>query len=572
LGQDRAEGPAEHEGVSVDVHEFVPAGQRPTVVGGPTVADEVIGRMTRRALAACERQKRPLVELLYETIYREQQRLASSGPDPRSEQDAQFVNTLRRELAHADASKHAALLHTVLTHYTAEICGHFDRHVYTFATGVLPSALGLLLHGRRPLSHLFEVDDRVLLEGDVEGLRRAAQRGPVVLVPTHVSHLDSLLLGYAIFRLGLPPFAYGAGLNLFSNPVTGFFMRNLGAFTVDRKKVDPLYLETVKEYATVLLEHGQHMLFFPGGTRSRSGALEDRLKLGFLGKVVTAFGNRRASDPDSPPIAVVPCTLSYPLVLEAASLIDDYLRAEGGAQFVEVHDEFERPASWLGFMRGLAELDVQVHVRFGSPLDPFGNSVDRDGMSRDRAGRALDPTGYVRVDGAVRSDEARDAEYTKMLATSVLASFRRASVALPSSVLAFALFACLRRSFPRLGLFRLLRVLGPHTAVPMLQLEPELDAVLEALRKVALRGDIALAPELEHGDRTTVIERGLATLSTYHRVPVLRRREHDIEVTSPVLLFYYQNRLQGFGLPGSHQHNGPMDVAPDDAFPTGSAP
>ena len=43
--------------------------------------------------------------------------------------------------------------------------------------------------------------------------------------------MDSLVLGYAIYRLGLPPVIYGAGLN-FSNLLVGF-MHNLGAYTVD---------------------------------------------------------------------------------------------------------------------------------------------------------------------------------------------------------------------------------------------------------------------------------------------------------------------------------------------------
>ena len=66
----------------------------------------------------------------------------------------------------------------------------------------------------------------------MQALQHAERSGTVVLVPTHASNLDSLVLDYAIYRLGLPPFAYGAGLNLFSNPVLGFFLRHLGTFTV----------------------------------------------------------------------------------------------------------------------------------------------------------------------------------------------------------------------------------------------------------------------------------------------------------------------------------------------------
>ena len=518
----------------------------PRVVGGSAVAAEVTRRVMQRIDG-----RAALDDVLCETLYREEQRLAHADSEPHTARDRAFIKALRHSLAHAGPTKRRVLVERTVGHYAREITGHFDRRIYAFTTSIVPSALGALLHGGKPSSQLFNVDERVLLEGDVPALQRAAHDGTVVLVPTHVSNLDSLILGHAIYRLGLPPFAYGAGLNLFSHALIGFFMRHLGAFTVDRKKSDPLYIETVKEYAGVLLEHGQHMLFFPGGTRSRSGVIESHLKLGFLGQVVAAFVNRRIRDPHSPPLFIVPCTLSYPIVLEGASLIEEYLSREGGPHFVDVRDEFERPARWLGFLRGLAELDVQVHVRFGSPLDPLGNAVDARGVSRDGRGRPLDPTRYLLADGAVVQDAARDAEYTKALAQSVLASFKREAVALPSSVLAFALFTCLQRKYPRLDLFRFLRVLGPSTTVSLAEVEKEVDVLLEALRPLAERGAIQLAPVLAAGGKTAVIEQGALTLGAYHRPPALVRHADRLEVTQPTLLLYYRNRLEGFGLPGS---------------------
>ena len=74
--------------------------------------------------------------------------------------------------------------------------------------------------------------------------------------------------GFGLMRAGLPPTTYGAGKNLFTNPFISFFMRNLGAYRVDRRLRFELYKDVLKEYSTVLLEHGYHSLFFPGGTRS----------------------------------------------------------------------------------------------------------------------------------------------------------------------------------------------------------------------------------------------------------------------------------------------------------------
>lgn len=523
----------------------------PIVLGGEVIASEVTRRIMTELDAKLARDDAAADDMLCETLFVEQQRLSDPNGGPNATPDRAFIKALRHDFALCHPSQRRALLERTVQHYVREITGSFDRRVYAFTTSIVPSALGALLHGGKPSAHLFDVDERVLLEGDVSGLLRAANSGTVVLAPTHVSNLDSLVLGSAIYRLGLRPFAYGAGLNLFSHAIMGYFMRHLGAFTVDRTKHDPLYLSAVKEYATVLLERGQHMLFFPGGTRSRSGAIDSHLKLGFLGGVVRAFVNRRRADPHSPPIYVVPCTLSYPLVLEAGSLIEEYLSKQGGPHFVDVRDEFEQPKRLLDFIQGLGELDVQIHVRFGEPLDPLGNVVDAQGVSRDVRGRAVDPLRYLLVDGAVAQDEVRDAEYTRQLAARLQERYRLESVALPSSVLAFALFTCLMRRYPRLDLFHLLRVLGPTAVVSLRELEPEIERVLSGLQRLAADGAIQLAPKLAAAGKAAVLTEGVATLCAYHRPAALRVVPDALEVTQPNLVLYYRNRLEGFGLPSS---------------------
>ena len=149
--------------------------------------------------------------------------------------------------------------------------------------------------------------------------------------------------------MGLPPVLYGAGLNLFSNPLLSFFMGNLGAYTVDRRKKNALYKEVLKEYATVTLENGYDNLFFPGGTRSRSGGVEQKLKLGLLGCGINAYlNNLRAGKPEGK-IFVVPCTLNYHLVLEGETLIEDHLKDVGKSRYIIVDDEFSKPRRIAAF-------------------------------------------------------------------------------------------------------------------------------------------------------------------------------------------------------------------------------
>ena len=72
----------------------------------------------------------------------------------------------------------------------------------------------------------------------------------------------------------------------------------------------------LKTYSCVLIERGYHSLFFPGGTRSRSGGVERRLKLGLAGTGIEAFV-RTAMQGRTQRVFFVPATINYLLTLEA---------------------------------------------------------------------------------------------------------------------------------------------------------------------------------------------------------------------------------------------------------------
>src|SRR6185436_15185158 len=97
------------------------------------------------------------------------------------------------------------------------------------------------------------LQSRLHILGEVPSLQKLAKKGTILLVPTHQSNIDSVLIGYVIYLMSLPPFAYGAGLNLFTNPVLSFFMSRLGSYTVDRQKNNTIYKEVLKNYSTEIL-------------------------------------------------------------------------------------------------------------------------------------------------------------------------------------------------------------------------------------------------------------------------------------------------------------------------------
>jgi glycerol-3-phosphate O-acyltransferase len=533
-----------------------PAQPRARVLAGAQIARDVERRVVDQVLAQAQRPAGArLDEVLQETLSSELSRLAHADGDLREAADREFIQALRRRFVRAGPEEWPPMVLEVVRRYLDEISGRFEPAVYAATTRLLPPALAAFLHGVVPKAgharRFFDMDDRVLISGELTALRSLMKRGTVVLAPTHVSNLDSVILGLAVYRLGLPPVAYGAGLNLFTSRLIGYFMRHLGAFTIDRKKSDPLYRATLKAYATLLLERGQHVLFFPGGTRSRSGTVESKLKLGLLGTAPLAFRHALESNPRHARLFVVPCTLTYPLVLEAATLAADALKAEGGAHYVDVRDEFEQVGRWVAFLESLLELDLQVHVRVGRAMDPFGNEVDERGDSLDPRGRVVDPARYLWVRGEPAADDARDAEYTRTLGERLAVTWKRETVALPTSLLAFTLFERVRRESREPDLFRMLRGLSSDVGVKEAELHEELAHALEALRGLAAQGRIQLSPQLSTTDVPKLVRHALETFATYHHTPVIERRGQWLHVGDPSLLFYYRNRLDGFGLPGA---------------------
>jgi glycerol-3-phosphate O-acyltransferase len=270
-----------------------------------------------------------------------------------------------------------------------------------------------------------------------------------------------------------------------------------------------------------------------------------------LGAGIAAFRNNLREGHARPRVFVVPCTCTYPLVLEASTLVEDYLSHEGKSHYIIVQDEFSRARRWLDFLGGLLDVDLRIHVRVGAALDPIGNRVDPSGVSRDPHGRPTDPARYLMVEGVVTDDPARDAEYTRLLARRILETYRRDNVALATSVVSFALLELLRRDSRQPDLFRFLRELGPESARPRAAVEAEVDALVAELRALAAAGRIQLDPLVRTGPARALVEQAARTLATYHPAPALALRGESVRVGDADLLFFYRNRLDGYGLRGA---------------------
>ncbi|HEY4241699.1 MAG TPA: 1-acyl-sn-glycerol-3-phosphate acyltransferase [Kofleriaceae bacterium] len=450
----------------------------------------------------------------------------------------------RRLLTMPDEEKQQELRELV-RYYGRDIVGNFDPRVYKLATGVMPSLLGFVFSPmgslREGMETLRNLDARIHADGELDLVRRCAERGTMIVTPTHSSNMDSPAIGLGLLRAHLPPVTYGAGKNLFSNPFTSFFMRNLGAYRVDRRLRFELYKDVLKEYSTVLLEHGYHSLFFPGGTRCRSNIIEKHLKLGLLGTTATAYRNAVREGNPQKRLYIVPATINYRLVLEAETLIDDYLAEVGKNRYIITDDEFSRLGRMTEFFRKILVHEGSVVVRFGRPYDPFGNDITDEGESIDRAGRIVDPASFVRgADGEVTDDDQRDAEYTRALGRRLAAAYPRLTVFHATHLVARALWDAAAKAANTRDVYRLMRAQPALLAVPTSECIEELVRLRARLAANPAFG--AEHPMLVSTSAQSVVDDAVRGLSSYHSRPIVRPVGETLQIEDVKLLYYYQNR------------------------------
>jgi glycerol-3-phosphate O-acyltransferase len=515
-----------------------------------------------------------VTDIISKTIYLERIRMKEDPwkVDPPNER--QFWGRIQKQLMtySLDRSEEEAmenneeLLRKIINRYSEEIVGTFRIKTFLFArkfltlffNRLLNTAAGRNLHRFWGTKHRLE--DRLLVKGKVEQIRTLMKKGTVVLVPTHFSNLDSILIGYAIDTFaGLPSFSYGAGLNLYNSGWSAYFINRLGAYRVDRRKKNAIYLETLKGMSNLSIQRGVNSLFFPGGTRSRSGQLETQLKLGLMGTVIEAQrANFQKGKKEK--IFVVPLILSYHFVLEAQFLIDQHLKRMGKERYLKSKskDAFYSIRSLLKFAWQFFSTSNEIILSFGQPMDVIGNPVDEDGNSFDQYGNLIHLEEYFYTNGKVAPDYQRESQYTKQLAARIVERYHKDNIVLTSHLVAFSAFEMLKRQYARLDLYGLLRLPTDEYVFSYALLYRVVEQLQKKLIEMEEEGNIRLSDAVR-GDIDELIRDGVKRLGTYHLSKPLRiNKKGEIVSDSFKVLYFYHNRLENYQLDKVIQLQKPM--------------
>ncbi len=161
---------------------------------------------------------------------------------------------------------------------------------------------------RSVFNHLYE--GLVIDPAEFQKVKEVARQHPLILIPTHRSHLDYLLLSYIFYRENLSMPMVAAGKNLSFWPM-GYIFRKSGAYFIRRSfGKDKLYTSLFKAYIRTLMHEGYFQEFFIEGTRSRTGKILPP-RTGLLSFFLDCFQEGSTED-----LHFVPIAINYEKVLE----------------------------------------------------------------------------------------------------------------------------------------------------------------------------------------------------------------------------------------------------------------
>ncbi len=184
---------------------------------------------------------------------------------------------------------------------------------------------------------------------EIESMRRGLEDHPAVLLWSHRSYLDGVIVPVAMQENKLPPAHTFAGINL-SFGFMGPLMRRSGVIFLRRKLDDPLYKYVLRQFVGYIVEKRFNLSWSIEGTRSRTGKMLPP-KLGLLAYVADAYLDGRSED-----ILLQPVSISFDQLHETTEYA---AYARGGEKTPE-------SAEWLyNFIKAQGERNYgKIYVRF----------------------------------------------------------------------------------------------------------------------------------------------------------------------------------------------------------------
>ncbi len=225
-------------------------------------------------------------------------------------------------------------------------------------------------------------------------IKNMSQKGPLIFIPCHKSHIDYLLLSYIFYTVNMPCPHVAAGKNLSFWPMGPLF-RSGGAFFIRRSfRGAVLYSKVFAEYIHNLLEEGFNIEFFIEGGRSRTGKLI-MPKLGFLSILLNAYRNGACDD-----MVFVPIFVGYDRVPEETSYLHEIegkqKESESLIQVIKARKVLKKKYGriYMQFHEPISFKDLLL--QYGTPIEEM-NTKEFNALCRNLGHRIINAINSVTV-------------------------------------------------------------------------------------------------------------------------------------------------------------------------------
>lgn len=240
---------------------------------------------------------------------------------------------------------------------------------------------------------------------ELERFRKWTEEGPVAVLITHKSMLDTMALTTVLFDSNIPvPLGFG-GINLATPGISSVARRGGAIFLRREFKSNEVYKITFRRYVDYLLEKRFAFYWALEGTRSRTGKLLPP-RYGLTTYVVESLLRTGQHN-----LKFVPVTVAYDQITE----VEDYVIEQKG------QEKTPEGAGWiLKFIRGRAGTHGRIYLRFGDPvtaLDVMDESELSVTMPQEKKRRLVE---QISLKTAFQMNEATPITLTSLLTLTLL--------------------------------------------------------------------------------------------------------------------------------------------------------
>ncbi|MAA78757.1 MAG: hypothetical protein CL916_05815 [Deltaproteobacteria bacterium] len=337
-------GSADEPGAFQKLYYVINRDHKPIIQAGEPV--HLRDFLTRMSKDRPERQERALRLLLRRYLYRESHvirgpRIRSHSWTKKLVMDSPSVKALIKEQMQ-EKRKSEEQIRASMDKILNSIMARFSFRMIVFMGALCRFIWSRIYSG---------IDVR---EEDLERIRQAVRMGTPILIPSHRSHLDYLLLSSICYDRGLVMPHIVAGENLSFWPL-GTIFRKSGAFFIRRSfQGEAVFPVLFQAYLRLLVRDEFPIEFFIEGGRSRNGKLLPP-KVGVLGMVVEASQSVRLNKD----VSILPISISYEQIAEEKA----YAKELSGKK-----KEKESVQGVLKSTRVLFKRLGKVYIRVGEPI------------------------------------------------------------------------------------------------------------------------------------------------------------------------------------------------------------